>query len=69
MANPGITSFFQVEASQERMTGSSPSPAERIRAQSRAQLEAVDVNAEEADRSTKRWEDLTSSNSLADVAQ
>ncbi|OJA08746.1 hypothetical protein AZE42_06093 [Rhizopogon vesiculosus] len=33
------------------------------------QLEAVDVGAEEADLSTKQWEDLTSSNSLADVSQ
>ncbi|OJA17615.1 hypothetical protein AZE42_01199 [Rhizopogon vesiculosus] len=33
------------------------------------QLEAADVDAEEADLSSKRWEDLTSANSLADVAK
>ena len=33
------------------------------------QLEAADIDTEEADLSSKRWEDLTSANSLADVAK
>jgi DNA polymerase gamma 1 len=44
----------------------------RLRAdleESLPQLEAADVDAEEADLSSKRWEDLTSANSLADVAK
>jgi DNA polymerase gamma 1 len=44
----------------------------RLRAdleESLPQLEAVDTDAVEADLSSKRWEDLTSANSLADVAK
>jgi DNA polymerase gamma 1 len=44
----------------------------RLRAdleESLPQLEAVDTDAMEADLSSKRWEDLTSANSLADVAK
>lgn len=44
----------------------------RLRAdleESLPQLEAADADAVEADLSSKRWEDLTSANSLADVAK
>lgn len=44
----------------------------RLRAdleESLPQLEAADTDAMEADLSSKRWEDLTSANSLADVAK